>query len=61
MPASRLIASALASAYPTRANTAAAASKQPLALHPEPDVERRRVAAAGDGHGLARVGHPREW
>ena len=35
--------------------------EQPLALHPEPDVERRRVAAAGDGHGLARVGHPREW
>ena len=33
--------------------------EQPLALHPEPDVERRRVAAAGDGRrsGEGRPSH----
>ena len=46
MPASRAMASAVASAYPTRAKTAAAASLRRVALPVLPDLERRGVPPA---------------
>ncbi len=49
IPASRAIASAVASAYPVRANTAAAASLEALELAVLPDLEGRRVAPTGNG------------